>query len=127
MLRSKSLRRRGLWWSRGGSNPRPLRCELANRQNAKYLPFRKLQPPKKIKGFPVLSHSLPSRMPRVLFFLATYWPLGMSHLLPATRMIIGATRCVSCPDRLAHVGTDQDRAACMKVVRLAARKAINNN
>src|SRR5205823_13632215 len=42
--------------------------ELDNRQNAKYLPFPKLQPPKKIKGFYILSHSLPSRTRPVLFF-----------------------------------------------------------
>src|SRR6266851_7349027 len=65
-----------LWWSRWDSNPRPLRCEMDYRQNAKYLPFRKLQPPREINDFPVLSHSLPSRIRHVLFFLATYWPLG---------------------------------------------------
>jgi hypothetical protein len=32
------------------------------------LPFRKLQPPKKIKGFYLRSHSLPSRIRHVLFF-----------------------------------------------------------
>src|SRR6266478_2892449 len=45
------------------------------RQNAKYLPFQKLQPPGDFKGFPVLSHSLPSRIRRVLFF----WP-RIGHL-----------------------------------------------
>src|SRR5260370_19265850 len=74
---ANSLVRRYLWWSRWDSNPRPLRCESDYRQNAKYLPFRKLQPPREINGFPVLSHSLPSRIRRVLFFLATYWPLGI--------------------------------------------------
>src|SRR6266436_2760766 len=64
------------WWSRWDSNPRPLRCESDYRQNAKYLPFQKLQPLREINGFPVLSHSLPSRIRRVLFFLATYWPFG---------------------------------------------------
>jgi len=59
-----------------GRTPWPPHSELDNRQNAKYLPFLKLQPPKKIKGFYILSHSLPSRIRHVLFFLATYWPLG---------------------------------------------------
>ncbi len=78
---------KSFWWSRGGSNPRPLRCELDNRQNAKYLPFRKLQPPKKIKGFYILSHSLPSRTRPVLFFLVTYWSFGnwLNHTLQETK------------------------------------------
>jgi hypothetical protein len=59
-----------------GIEPLTPHCELDNRQNVKYLPFQKLQPPRDFKGFPVLSHSLPSRIRRVLFFLATYWPLG---------------------------------------------------
>src|SRR6266481_4821688 len=59
---------RTLWWSRWDSNPRPLRCESDYRQNAKYLPFLKLQPPREINGFPVLSHSLPSSIGSVLFF-----------------------------------------------------------
>ena len=29
------------------------------------------------RGFPVLYHSLPSRIRRVLLFLATYWPVGI--------------------------------------------------
>ena len=79
-LHANSLVRRYLWWSRWDSNPRPLLCESDYRQNAKYLPFRKLQPPREINDFPVLSHSLPSRIRRVLFFLATYWPLGNSSI-----------------------------------------------
>jgi hypothetical protein len=38
-----------------------LRCELDNRQNAELLPFKKFQPPKKIKGFyifPIRYHPL---------------------------------------------------------------------
>jgi len=76
MLRAKSLVHLAIWWSRWDSNPRPLRCELHNRQNAEYLPFRKLQPPKKIKGFYILSHSSPSLIRGVLFFLVTYWSHG---------------------------------------------------
>src|SRR5258706_6772795 len=76
MGRAKSLVRRALWWSRWDSNPRPLRCESDYRQIAKYLPFRKLQPPREINGFPVLSHSLPSATGSFLVFLSTYWPLG---------------------------------------------------
>jgi hypothetical protein len=33
-------------------------CELGSRQKRKYLPFRKLQPPKKINGFHISSHLL---------------------------------------------------------------------
>ena len=76
MRRAKSLVRRALWWSRWDSNPRPLRCELDTRQKPKLLPFLKLQPPRDLKGFPVLSHSLPSRTRSVQLFLSTYWPLG---------------------------------------------------
>jgi hypothetical protein len=42
------------------------RCELDNRQKAKYLPFRKLQPPKKIKALYIPYHLLPV----ACFFLA---------------------------------------------------------
>src|SRR6266850_4004841 len=76
MLSAKSLVRGDLWWSSGDSNPGPPHCESDYRKNAKYLPFRKLQPPRDFKGFPVLSHSLPSRTCHVLLFLSTYWPLG---------------------------------------------------
>ena len=58
-----------------GIEPLPPHCELGYRQKRKYLPFRKLQPPKKIKGFDIPSHSLPSRIRHVLLFLATYWPV----------------------------------------------------
>src|SRR6266436_1692324 len=74
--RAKPLVRFNFWWSRWDSNPRPLRCEPDYRQNAKLLPFQKLQPPREINGFPVLSHSLPSRIRHVLLFLATYCHLG---------------------------------------------------
>ena len=53
---------------------------VANRTTGKTLSiclFEKLQPPRDINSFPVLSHSLPSRIRHVLFFLATYWPLGI--------------------------------------------------
>src|SRR6266446_10707955 len=80
MFLVKSLLRYDLWWSRWDSNPRPLRCELAYRQKRKLLPFRKLQPPKKNRGFPLLSYSLPSRRRRVQLILATYWPLGNESL-----------------------------------------------
>ncbi len=53
---------------------------MDNRQNAKYLLFQKLQPPKKVKGFYIFSHSLPSRTRRVLFFLVTYWSFGLRQL-----------------------------------------------
>ena len=55
----------------GGSNPRPPHCELDARQKRKRLPFPKLQPPK-LKGFYGLSHSLPSRIRRVLLFFGPY-------------------------------------------------------
>jgi hypothetical protein len=57
--------------------PWPPHCELGSRQIVKYLPFRKLQPPGDFKGFPVFSHSLPSRTRGVLLFLSTYWPHGI--------------------------------------------------
>ena len=62
------------WWSRGGSNSWPPHCELDDRQKCKYLPFQKLQPPRKIKGFAVLSHSLPAPHRAVLPILSTNWP-----------------------------------------------------
>jgi hypothetical protein len=49
-------------------------CELDDRHFVKYLPFRKLQPPRKIKGFVVLSHSLPAPHCVVLRILSTNWP-----------------------------------------------------
>ena len=52
-----------------GFEPRASALRIGLPANAKYLPFRKLQPPREIKGFPVLSHSLPSRIRRVLLFL----------------------------------------------------------
>ncbi len=65
------------WWSRGGSNSWPPHCELDARQKRKYLPFQKLQPPRDLKGFPALSHSIPSGIRCVQLFLATYWPVGI--------------------------------------------------
>jgi hypothetical protein len=58
----------------GGRTPVPPQCELDDRQFVKYLPFRKLQPPRKIKGFAVLSHSLPAPHRAVLRILSTNWP-----------------------------------------------------
>jgi hypothetical protein len=54
------------------SNSWPPHCELDARQKRKLLPFRKLQPPKKIKGFYIPSHFLPSHTRHVLLFLVTY-------------------------------------------------------
>ncbi len=50
------------WWSRGGSNSWPPHCELDTRQKRKLLPFRKLQPPRDLKGFrffPIRYHRVP--------------------------------------------------------------------
>jgi hypothetical protein len=44
------------------------------RQFVKYLPFRKLQPPRKIKGFAVPSHSFLAPHGAVLQILSTNWP-----------------------------------------------------
>jgi hypothetical protein len=52
-------------------------CELDARHKRKYLPFRKLQPPRKINGFPALSRSLPARTRRVLLFLSYIGHLGI--------------------------------------------------
>src|SRR6266508_3663801 len=76
MVRAKSLVHLALWWSRWDSNSWPPHCESDARQKRKLLPFRKLQPPKKNRGFPVLSHSLLFHILRVLLFLGTYWLLG---------------------------------------------------
>ena len=84
--RTKYLITGAFWWSRGGSNSWPPHCESDSRQKRKLLPFRKLQPPRDFKGFPVFSHSLPSHIRRVQLFLSTYWPLGNGvHLGPRVR------------------------------------------
>jgi hypothetical protein len=65
---------------------RPTHCESDSRQKRKYLPFRKLQPPRDFEGFPVPSYSLPSRIRRVQLFFGhllaiwtvTYWPFGLT-------------------------------------------------
>ena len=63
-------------WSKG-VEPWPPHYELDARQNRKCLPFPQLQPPKKIKGFYILSRSLPLGPRRVPLFLAMYWPAGI--------------------------------------------------
>ena len=56
----------------------PLTSALRNGLSAKrkLLPFRKLQPPKKNRGFTVLYRSLPWPTRPELLFLSTYWPPG---------------------------------------------------
>src|SRR5258708_8672368 len=53
------------WWSRGGSNPWPPHCELANRQNAKYFAFSKVAATKRnqwfSRSFPFLTIAYTSR------------------------------------------------------------------
>jgi len=62
------------WSGREDSNLRPLGPKSPVRQNAKLLPFRKLQPPRVYWGFAVLSHSLSARHGDVLQILSTNWP-----------------------------------------------------
>jgi len=47
-----------------------------------------LQPPKKIKGFYILSHSFPSLISRVLLFLARYWPVGILIIRRNSNIIV---------------------------------------
>jgi len=72
-----------LWSVDGQPNERAVgastqHCELDYRQNVKNLPFRKVHPPRKIKGFHIPSHSLLSPLHHVLFssvhVLATWNP-----------------------------------------------------
>jgi hypothetical protein len=65
---------RNIGYAKIKSKPWPPHCELDDRQKRKYLPFRKLQPQKKIKGFGVLSHSLSPPHRHVLQILSTNWP-----------------------------------------------------
>jgi hypothetical protein len=58
------------------SNLPPLGPKPIIRQKRKYLTFRKLQPPKKIKDFYIPSYPLPSHIGSLLLFLVNYWPVG---------------------------------------------------
>jgi hypothetical protein len=75
----KSLKING--GAEGDRNPWPPHCELDDRHKRKYLPFKKLQPPKNIKGFAVLSHSLPAPYRAVLRILSTNWPQNFGSAL----------------------------------------------
>jgi hypothetical protein len=87
---AKPLKIMSFWWSRWDSNPRPLRCENGYRQKRKLLPFRKLQPPREINGFHVLSHSLP----RVQVMCCYFWP-HIGHLkMNAFRLCLREAECV---------------------------------
>src|SRR6266478_6567098 len=116
MLRAKPLMRLKFWWSRWDSNQRPLRCELDNRQNSKYLPFQKLQPPRDFEGFPVFSHSLPSLIRHVLFF----WP-RIGHLGFVDKMLIESpTLVVPC--------TETTPSARSEIIQLSISKiTVANN
>src|ERR1051325_526254 len=57
-----------------GLERRPWSYESPSRQRSKFLPFRKLQPPRNFRGFYIAFHLLHSVVRQVLLILDTNWP-----------------------------------------------------